>query len=226
VKFRPRISPIEKTNRTGNRADGASRAAQPAAPANEPGSGGELLRLLGEQIRALRKARAMTLTDLARRTGMSISYLSQVERSISDPSVVALYEISRALDVNISTFFPAGDPAPDDERDFVVRAGRRRKVAFEAGAVDELLSPNLNGQLELLCSRLPPGAMSGERPYAHPGEEGGIIIAGQLELWIGHKHFLLAEGDSFSFLSSLPHRYGNPGTTETTVIWAITPPSY
>jgi len=184
------------------------------------------LRVLGQQIRQLRKARKMTLAALAKRTGMSLSYLSQVERSISDPSVVALYEISRALDVNISWFFANGDPGPDDERDFVVRAGRRRKVVFEGGAVDELISPNLNGQLELLVSRLPPGSVSGKDSYAHAGEEGGLIIAGQFELWIGNKHFRLRQGDSFAFSSSLPHRYGNPGKTETVVVWAITPPSY
>ena len=206
---------------TPRRAMANGRAVETAA------GGGALLRALGMQIRELRKARDMTLAELARKAGTSVSYLSQVERSISSPSVVALYEISRALDVNISTFFTQdGDPGPDEERDFIVRAGRRRKVAFEAGAVDELLSPNLNGRLELLFSRLPPGSVSGERPYTHDGEEAGFVMAGQLELWIGKKHFLLAQGDSFSFASSLPHRYGNPGTTESVVIWAITPPSY
>ena len=193
-----------------------------AGPATDAG----FLRVLGQQIRQLRKARNMTLADLAGRTGMSLSYLSQVERSISDPSVVALYEISRALDVNISWFFANGDPGPDEEREFVVRAGRRRKVVFEGGAVDELISPHLNGQLELLLSRFPPGSMSGKDSYTHNGDEGGLVIAGQLELWIGSRHFLLAKGDSFTFPSSLPHRYGNPGETETVVVWAITPPSY
>lgn len=187
---------------------------------------GLMLRALGRQIRELRKARNMTLSELASRTGLSVSYVSQVERSISSPSVVALYEISRALNVNVSFFFAAGEAEPDSEREFVVRAGKRRKVAFEAGAVDELLSPNLNGRLELLLSRLPPGSISGARPYTHDGEEGGVIMDGQLELWIGDKHFLLSKGDSFTFSSNLPHRYGNPGTTETVVIWAITPPTY
>jgi transcriptional regulator with XRE-family HTH domain len=188
--------------------------------------GDALLRLVGKEIRALRKSRGMTLADLAERTGMSVSFLSQVERSISNPSVLALYEISRALDVNISWFFANGASGPDHERDYVVRAGNRRKVAFEGGAIDELLSPSLNGQLELLLSRLPPGSISGERPYTHNGDEGGLVVAGRLELWVADRHFVLKEGDSFGFPSSLPHRYGNPGATETVVVWAITPPSY
>lgn len=197
-----------------------------SARAGEAVPGGLLLRALGKQIRELRKARSMTLAELASRTGLSVSYVSQVERSLSSPSVVALYEISRALGVNISFFFAEGDAQPDSEHEFVVRAGQRRKVTFEAGAVDELLSPSLKGRLELLMSRLPPGSVSGARPYTHDGEEGGVVMAGQLELWIGDKHFMLSQGDSFTFASSLPHRYGNPGTTETVVIWAITPPTY
>jgi transcriptional regulator with XRE-family HTH domain len=201
------------------------RSESSARPAGAE-SGGLLLRALGLQIRELRKARNMTLADLATRAGLSVSYVSQVERSLSSPSVVALYEISRALGVNISFFFADGDAGPEGELDFVVRAGHRRRVAFEAGAVDELLSPSLNGRLELLMSRLPPGSISGTRPYTHDGEEGGLVLSGQLEMWIGDKHFVLAQGDSFTFPSSLPHRYCNPGTTETVVVWAITPPSY
>jgi len=204
----------------------AARGAEPAEPSDKAASGAAVLRALGRQIRDLRKARGMTLADVERYTGMSVSYLSQVERSLSSPSVVALYGISRALGVNISFFFADGEVGPDDECDFIVRAKGRRKVMFEGGAVDELLSPNLDGRLELLKSYLPPHSVSGERPYTHDGEEAGIVMAGQLELWIGNKHFLLSEGDSFTFASNLPHRYGNPGTTETVVIWAITPPSY
>ncbi|HEX6093988.1 MAG TPA: cupin domain-containing protein [Dongiaceae bacterium] len=187
---------------------------------------GELLRAMGRQIRELRKARGMTLAELSSRTGLSVSYVSQVERSVSSPSVIALYEISRALGVNVSYFFADGGSDEDSERAFIVRAGRRRKVVIEAGAVDELLSPSLSGSLEILMSHLPPGSVSGARPYTHEGEEGGVIMEGQMELWIADKHFVLSKGDSFAFSSTLPHRYGNPGKTETVVIWAITPPTY
>jgi mannose-6-phosphate isomerase-like protein (cupin superfamily) len=61
---------------------------------------------------------------------------------------------------------------------------------------------------------------------SHDGEEAGILMSGQLEIWIDGKNFLLGQGDSFAFKSTLPHRYQNPGPTEAVVIWAITPPSY
>ncbi|MNR67568.1 DNA-binding transcriptional repressor PuuR [compost metagenome] len=58
------------------------------------------------------------------------------------------------------------------------------------------------------------------------GHEAGVVLKGKLELWIGEQHFTLEEGDSFSFASSTPHRYRNPGDTQTELIWVVTPPSY
>jgi transcriptional regulator with XRE-family HTH domain len=191
-----------------------------------PESSGEFSRELGREMRSLRSARDMTLEELGEKTGLSVGFLSQVERGLSHPSVVALHDISRALGVNISWFFAEKDPGPKEERDFIVRAARRRTLHYSHGISDSLLTPYLDGQLELLLSRFPPGATSGEAPYTHMGEEGGLVLAGQLDLWIDGKRFRLSEGDSFTFKSTLPHRYRNPGTIETVVVWAITPPSY
>lgn len=193
------------------------RAAAPPAP--------DAVRKLGREIRGLRKARGFTLAVLAGKTGLSVGYLSLLERDRSTPSINALHAISRALGVTISWFFDAGE-IPPGERDFVVRRPRRRRLDFSAGIVDELLSPSLEGALELLASRFRPGASSGEAPYTHDGEEAGVVIRGKLELWVDGKVFLLEAGDSFGFPSTRKHRYRNPGTEETEVIWAITPPSY
>ena len=181
---------------------------------------------VGSEIRSLRNARDITLQDLATSTGLSIGYLSQIERGISSPAVDTLHAISRALGVTISWFFKPSDEQSTIERDIVVRAGQRRRLKFNSGITDELLSPNLDRQLELLRCTFAPGATSGDAAYSHRGEETGIVISGRLEVWVGDKHFMLEEGDSFAFESHLPHRYRNPGRTKTVVIWAITPPSY
>lgn len=186
----------------------------------------DLAEFVGRQVRDLRQARDVTLAQLSKKTQLSVGYLSQVERNISTPSITALYDISRALGVTISWFFPDANPAPPEEREYIVRAIRRRRIDFATGITDYLLSPNLNRQLELLCSRFEPGASSGDEPYTHKGEEAGVVLNGKIDLWLGDRHFLLEEGDSFAFPSTTPHRYRNAGETEAVVIWAITPPSY
>ena len=203
-----------------------SLARRPRPETAEPDVGDATdIQKIGREIRGLRKARGLTLSELAEKSGLSIGYLSLVERDRATPSINALHAISRALGVTISWFFDA-NAAPVEERGFVVRRGRRRRLEFSAGIVDELLSPSLEGSLELLSSRFPPGASSGDAPYTHVGEEAGVVMRGTLELWVDGKHFVLKAGDSFGFPSSLPHRYWNPGSEETEVIWAITPPSY
>ncbi|GAB1576921.1 cupin domain-containing protein [Bordetella petrii] len=180
---------------------------------------------IGAEVKNLRKARGYSLQVLSERCGKSISYLSQLERGVSRPTIGALQEVARALDVQISWFFPQGLPVDPSDDGIVVRAESRRRLSFAGGIADYLLSPNLSGQLELVMCVLEPGADSGEA-YVHRGEEAGLVVRGTMELWVGDKYFLLNAGDSFSFASTQLHRYRNPGLINTEVVWAITPPTY
>ena len=181
---------------------------------------------LGREIKSLRKAKGLSLQELGSACGKSIGFLSQVERGLSTPSISDLHQIANTLEVQISWFFPDGAAAEPSDGGVVVRKARRRRLAFASGIADYLLSPNLDGPLELLWSSMEPGAESGPGFYDHVGHEGGVVLRGALELWVGEQHFLLAEGDSFSFPSSTPHRYRNPGDTVTELFWVVTPPSY
>jgi len=182
---------------------------------------------VGEQIRDLRKAKGVTLQAMADAIGKSVGYVSQIERNISTVSIPVLHGIAQLLGVNISWFFQASGTAAASERDIVVRADGRRRLNFTGtGMVEELLSPNLNGSFQLILGTFEPGAETGDKKYTRTGEESGYIIKGQLEVWIGERHFLLGPGDAFTFSVTEPHRSRNPGTTETVVLWTIAPPSY
>ncbi|MBI2767999.1 MAG: cupin domain-containing protein [Burkholderiales bacterium] len=195
--------------------------AQSASPRADP------MGWIGAEVRSLRKAKNLSLQELAARCGKSVGFLSQVERGLSKPTVSVLHDLATALKVHINWFFPqtegGGNPA---DGGIVVRKANRRRLSFGSGISDYLLSPNLNGPLELLWSEMAPQADSGEKAYQHVGDEAGVIINGSLELWVGEQFFVLDAGDSFSFPSSTPHRYRNPGNTITEVAWVVTPPSY
>lgn len=64
-----------------------------------------LHRVIGETVRNLRKDRSLTLKQMARRTGLSVSLLSQIERAESSASISSLFKISAALDVRIQDLF-------------------------------------------------------------------------------------------------------------------------
>ena len=203
-----------------------ARVARPAAARSKPVAAAEAApSRVGAEIRGLRQARNLTLSQLAATSGLSVGYLSMVERQQAMPSIKSLLSIAHALGVTIGWFFEA-DAGRPHERGLVVRRSRRRRIDFSAGIIDELLSPSLKGELELVLCRLAPGATSGEEPYTHAGEEAGVIVRGRLELWVDGRSVVLETGDSFGFESTRPHRYRNPGADETEVVWAITPPSY
>ena len=195
------------------------------AEASESSAGCDGEFMIGEQIRALRRIKGLTLQQVSEATGVSIGYLSQIERNRSQLPIGTLKKIADLFGVHMNWFFQPEVLGPPEERDFIVRAMRRRKMSFTGtGIHEELLSPNLNGPLEMLLSTIEPGSDSDF--YSHDGVEAGFLVEGTLELWIGDRNFILDKGDSFSFKSSTPHRFANPGTTPAQVVWVITPPHY
>ena len=185
---------------------------------------------LGEDLRGLRKAQGLTLENLATASGKSVSFISKIERGQARPSVTTLQELAGALGVPVGWFFETDGPAPAEERPYVVRANRRRKLSYSGltstdymGFEDHLLSAGLDGQLALGISTYQPDGNSGDELYTHTGEEAGLVIRGQIDLHLEDKVFRLDAGDSFSFAASLPHRYSNPGDSEAQIVWANTP---
>lgn len=181
--------------------------------------------VLGERIRGLRKRRRMTLAQLAESCDLSTGYISQIERNLAYPSIPALVGVARSLGVTVQWFFGGAAPVPQAEQGYVIRHGNRLRIQYDGGIVDELLTPKMSLQVEMIHTRLPPGSESAES-YSHAGDAVGIVMAGELEIWVGERHFHLREGDSFSYSAGEPHRYRNPGSREAVVLWAISPPSF
>lgn len=181
--------------------------------------------LIGSRIRELRKAHGRTLQDVASVVGISVSYLSQIERDVSRLPIAVLKEIADTLGVHMNWFFPTGQQGAEEEREIIVRAGNRRNLTFTGlGITEELLSPNLAGPLEMLISTIHPGADS--EFYSHDGDEAGLVLQGTLQLWVNDSHFRLEKGDSFAFASTEAHRCANFGDQPVKVLWVITPPHY
>lgn len=180
---------------------------------------------IGGQLRDLRKAKRVTLQHVAAEAGISVGYLSQIERNQSKLPIGVLKKISDVLGVHMNWFFQTDTASPPEERDVVVRRGNRRRLTFTGlGITEELLSPNLSGPLEVLLSTIEPGADSGD--YSHDGVEAGLVLSGTLDLWVSGQFYRLEEGDSFSFKSTDVHRCANPSEIPTKVVWIITPPHY
>jgi transcriptional regulator with XRE-family HTH domain len=177
---------------------------------------------LGARIRPLRGGRPLTLRQLAEGAGVTESFLSQVERGVTSPSIATVQRIARALGLSIAQLF-AEEPARR-----LVRRSDRRRIAYPGlHAVDEFLTASTSGRLQVILSTIEPGGGTGEEAYTHDSdEEVVVVLEGSLQIWVGDEEYRLEEGDALTFPSRLPHRNVNHGDRPARVLFCLTPPSF
>lgn len=182
------------------------------------------VQLLAHDLRALRKARGLTLAEIGLRMKRSVGWVSQVERGLSIPTLADLRAFAELFGVPLSLFF-GHQTETEQERGVVVRAARRRSLGTsESGLVEELLSPDLGGSFEMLRSVFAPGATLAEAALRQT-EEAGYVASGRFDIEIDGVWHSLGEGDSFRFAAK-PFRWRNVGTEPAVVIWVVSPPVY
>ena len=178
---------------------------------------------VGERLRALRRLRRCTLRTIAARSGLSESFLSQVERGRASASIASLRRIADGLGISISDLFqPEGPPGTS-----VLRREQRQTLAFGVLGRKMLLTPRPLRHLEVFAGELDPGGSTGDEQYAHgDSEELFVVLRGRVRLELGDETHVLDAGDSIRYWSSTPHRASNPGAELAEVMWIISPPSY
>src|SRR6195256_4498760 len=177
-------------------------------------------RVPGQRFRRLRTRRGLSLAQVARATGVSVGFLSALERGQMRSSIATLRRIARFYRTNILSFF---EPAGENPR--LVRPAQRKILEPNPGVRMELLAWG-HTAMEPHLFRVKPGGGSGES-YKHDGEEFLHILRGRFEIWLGAKeHYQLKTGDSLYFQSSIPHRWKNTGRAEAWLLWINTPPTF
>lgn len=174
---------------------------------------------LGQHLRAVRINLGLSLAAAAERCGLSISFLSAVERGQASISLANLFKLADAY----GTTVPGLRAEPQEHASKVLRPDERPRFIDQQGQVvieDLITRP---GSLEAQQIQILPGGGS-EEAYAHPGEEFIYVLAGQLEFWIDeNEHYSLRPGDSLYFLSTQLHRWRNEGRIPALVLWINVP---
>jgi transcriptional regulator with XRE-family HTH domain len=192
---------------------------------------------IGSFIRRRRTELGKTLKEVAQECNYSVSYLSQVERGVANPTLSSIKHIGHALDFTIgellSADMVAGSDKPSNGEEFedpgfaVSRIGSRKRIRYPGSEIgNDLLSPNLRRQMEVIWVEAPAGASSGGHPHIHEGEECGVVLSGRMRFWVNETEIVLEEGDSIYLSSTLPHRWESIGPDNLTALWVITPPTF
>jgi transcriptional regulator with XRE-family HTH domain len=172
---------------------------------------------VGTCIRQLREARGYSLRTLAKRSGLSLNTISRIERGESSPTVSSLQQLATALSVPINEFFESGK----EYATVLVRKNKRRRTRGE-GVLFESLGSGLPGQMiEPFLMTLSPGAVGGEEPITHAGEEFVYCLEGEVEYQVNDEWHRLEAGDSLLFQSPQPHMCRNTSLSQTIVLLII-----
>ena len=180
--------------------------------------------MLGDQIRSIRKRQEITLKELAEKAGLSIGYISQIERNLTDPSLSTLRKISGAL--GVPTYLFLGD---EPHGSLTLRKEEMIQLSQPNSNVRyQIMSPMPTGEFEpqSLVARfeLAPRSVDGELPVIHPSEEIVLLEHGTLDVIINGNSVRLEAGDTTLIRSNLPHIFSNP-TDEIAMGYSILTPA-
>ncbi|SDQ52919.1 transcriptional regulator, XRE family with cupin sensor [Pseudoxanthomonas sp. CF385] len=180
---------------------------------------------IGARLQLVRKSKGLSQRELAKRVGVTNSTISLIEQNKVSPSVSSLKKVLDGIPISLADFFTLDLEKGLPDSPFYV--------------ADELPDVGSNGihyflvgrhrpqrQMCILREVMPPGSDTGDSMLAHDGEEGGVVIAGEVEVTVGEQVRVLKAGEGYYFESRTPHRFRNVGDTDAVIVSANTPATF
>ena len=189
--------------------------------------------MYGSRIREMRKRRGLTLKEVAEATGYTIGHISQIERDLKSPSLVALRKIAACLncsevwlimdDSELSA--KSSEEGKKSKESYLMR--KENRIPMKIPEIDVSYSiftlsklPNAQeAQMTGLIVRLKPNTWVTEKMISHGNyDESLLLLKGELELRIDNSTYMIYEGDSFYIPKNCLHNYLNTSDEEATII--------
>jgi len=171
---------------------------------------------IGPKLRSTRVDQGLSVTFVAEQAGVTKGFISLAERGKTRVSVPVLLRICEVLGITIGSLFTY----PDEP---IVHGG----IPLYMGGVDlqeYLLTPHDEKWVQVMRTTMQPGGGS-DGAYTLEAESIFVVVLqGQLSLDVGGEVRILDTGDSTTFSARTPHNWFNPLTTESQVMWVISPP--
>ncbi len=186
---------------------------------------------VGQRLKQVRAKAGLTQRQLAERSGVTHGLISMLEANKNSPSVASLRKILGGIPMTMVEFFeperPASDTVffrPEDLADLTGRVGHAHGNGHSGAMSFRQVGDPRAHNLQILHERYAPGADTGETMLEHQSHEGGVVIAGELEVTVGDEVRVLKAGDAYLFDSRVPHRFRNISDAPCEVVSACSPP--
>ena len=182
---------------------------------------------VGEKIKKLREDQALSLDDVAKRSGISASILSQLENHMVSPPLGSLVRLAKALQVPVGSFF-----ADEPEAPFCLVRANERKVSSRFAsteglsygyAYESLGFAKKDRKMEPFVVTLNPPEVPHVDPNQHAGEEFIFVLEGEVEIKLADHTDVLKPGDSIYYNSNLPHVVSCHGDQPAKILAVIFP---
>ncbi len=177
---------------------------------------------VGTRLRVVRNLYGLSQRELARRAGVTHGTISLIESERVSPSVASLKKVLDGIPLSLSEFF-------------TFDTHESRRIFYSVDELPDMGSGDIVFRLvgadrqqramTVLHECYAPGADTGEAMLSHDGEEGGVVIRGEIELTVAGQQRTLGPGEAYYFESRLPHRFRNAGDSPCEIISANSPPS-
>ncbi|NYT37248.1 helix-turn-helix domain-containing protein [Allopusillimonas soli] len=161
------------------------------------------------RLKALRRKHQFSLEQLAQRTGLTKSYLSKLERALSEPSISTVLKLAQAYEIGIPELMGTHRDGKDEsisvvrrnEREPLDRGSPSQGYRYEAMAGNRLVRV-----MDPFVVYPPRANEAAPVSFPHAGEEFMLVLKGAISITIGDRKFTLAKGDSIYFDSEIPHK--------------------
>lgn len=180
---------------------------------------------IGARLQLVRKTKGLSQRELAKRVGVTNSTISLIEQNKVSPSVSSLKKVLDGIPISLADFFTMD-----------LDSGSLDGPFYECGEQPDVGNNDIHyflvgqrrpqRQMCILREVMPPGTDTGESMLAHEGEEGGVIVQGQVEVTVGDRIRVLGPGEAYYFESRTPHRFRNVGDEDAILVSANTPATF
>ncbi len=180
---------------------------------------------IGARLQLVRKSKELSQRELAKRVGVTNSTISLIEQNKVSPSVSSLKKVLDGIPISLADFFTLD-----------LELGLPDHPFYSAQELPDVGSNDIHyflvgqhrpqRQMCILREVMPPGTDTGASMLRHEGEEGGVIVAGEVEVTVGEQVRVLRAGEAYYFESKVPHRFRNVGEVEAVIFSANTPATF
>jgi transcriptional regulator with XRE-family HTH domain len=176
---------------------------------------------VGETLQARRQTLGMSLEDLARKSGVSKSMLSQIERNLANPTVALVWRLANALGVSMTELLELGQPqAPLLE---VLPAHSTPSMRSPDGKCElRILGPlETAGQFEWYELTVQPGGVLESQPHEPGSREHLTVLSGTLEVQAGAASTRVKHGETVRYAVDITHAIRNPGRANASAVLVV-----